>query len=245
MRDGHKMVRAALFVFALVAVFASQARAVTYLDAIPFLAAAGAAADTVQTSPIYTAISQDAFGTYNLASNRGGLHGLTTPNTGVISGSFSCAEPISQCFGSYAITITFPYTIVGFGGKLNYFDQATSSYLNLSLKPVFDIPLSILGAPPYTEGRSPFNYIGFYGQTFAPTDTLTLIWQPGVPPSSADAFAGFQLTSAVVLVATPEPTTAALLIAAMPAILFSALGRRRSGPGPKQASLTVGAAVTT
>lgn len=69
----------------------------------------------------------------------------------------------------------------------------------------------MLGAPPYTEGRSPFNYIGFYGQTFAPTDTLTLIWQPGVPPSSADAFAGFNLTSAVVLVATPEPTTAAFM----------------------------------
>lgn len=219
------MLRYAMVGGALLALAAAPARAAAYLDSGSFFYAVAASAPiVVRPSPLYTAASQDAFGTYNLDSGTGiSLHG-SAPAAGRIAGWFGCFGNTSQCFGAYKVTLTFPYAISGFAGQLNYFDQAATLD-----QPILNLPNSVFNGP-YVNGHSPYNYLGFYGETFAPTTTLSFVWRSGVAPLSRDAFAFFDLQQAVVLVSAPEPSSMAMLV--LPLVTGILSRRRQSLPGP-------------
>lgn len=221
------MLRCAMLGSALLAIAAAPAHATAYLDPGSFYNAIAAAAPVVLSpSPLYTAVSQDAFGSYDLNSGTvSSLHG-SAPAAGRISGSFGCFGSTSQCFGAYQVTLTFPYAISGFAGQLNYFDQAATLG-----QPILNLPSSVFNAP-YVNGQSPYNYLGFYGETFAPTTTLSFVWGPGVPPLSRDAFAFFDLQQAVALVPVPEPSSMATLV--LPAAAGILRRRRQPLPSPSR-----------
>ena len=161
--------------------------------------------------PSYTAVSTDAFGTPGATGSHAG-------GGGTFAGAFGCHSLIFPCSGAYQITYSLPFEIIGFGGQLAY-DNGF-----LSTTPVFAVPLS------------PSNsYDGFYGELFAATDELTLLWPAGL--LSTDSFANFSFADAQVVRAVTEPGPLLLLAFGL---LVLGLHRVASARAPRLAPLVRG-----
>lgn len=201
----------------MAAVYA-RAEAAVYTDAKLFQAATVGAKSI--SSPLYSAIYTDAYGSFSPPATVAGVL-FTRPIAGAITGQFGCFGNQNPCRGAYRETITLPYQITALSGQLSYYDQGIDGTGANS----FNLPLSAFS-------ESPFGYSGFYAETFAPTNTLTFSWGPGF--RSYDESANFTLSTALFIVATPEPAALALLLA--PIFGTIALQRRRQNGAKKVAT---------
>lgn len=176
------------------ALFAAAGPAVAgYYDPAAWFGALAARPDTVLVSvPGYSYVEEDAFGRYAPA---------TVAVAGRWSGRFSCSPAVNPCLGAYRATYTLPFEIVALAGRLRY----GFGYHGRPTLSFFDPP------PPRLSGFDDFQ--GFYGDVFAPTDTITVTWRDGLLNTDSASF--FLLTEAVVVRAAPiavtEPATIALL----------------------------------
>jgi hypothetical protein len=155
---------------------------------------------------VYTAGVFNPFGIPNPEFSYRSVY-LPSTEAGQLSGSFNCNSFIyGPCLGVTSISYTLPFEIIGLAGTLNY----NVGPGQLSDVGFFEFPRNSL-AP---DGN-PYRYTGFWGDTFAPTRTLTLNWLPG------DLSASFSLTNAQVVraVRVPEPGTLALLGTALLGLL--------------------------
>ncbi|MGG5890987.1 PEP-CTERM sorting domain-containing protein [Falsiroseomonas sp. HC035] len=132
---------------------------------------------------------------------------------GQMNGLFECQSFSTQCFGAHTITYTLPYEISGMAGDLSLGVWYLGS---LTEVPFFQLTDSVGGPYSYPD-NIPGTFKGFWGTTFAPTDTLTLTWTPGL--INTDAGANFTLSNLMVLktdttgaapVPVPEPASLAL-----------------------------------
>jgi hypothetical protein len=179
------------------------AAATVFLNAADWSTALSGEPVELLAFPAYTAVSTDAFSTPGASGSHAG-------GGGTFAGVFGCNSLIYPCSGAYQITYSLPFEIIGFGGQLAY----NNGYLPTT--PVFAVPLS------------PSNgYDGFYGELFAPTDELTLLWSPGL--LSTDSFANFNFANAQIVRAVTEPAPLLLLTFGLLALGFhrgaSARGR--------------------
>jgi hypothetical protein len=133
---------------------------------------------------------------------------------GQLAGNFGCVSFAWPCLGAHTVTYTLPFEIIGLSGMLNL----SAPNGQLSDIGFFEFPRNYV-AP---DGN-PFRYNGFWGDTFAPTNTLTIVWSPGV--FNTDNVGSFTLSNAQVVRATPvsEPASMALFVAG----LLGLLGVRR------------------
>jgi hypothetical protein len=205
-----------------------------------FRSSLGALNSHLDAMPAQSIVIADAYGTYTPATrfdlvytggpldvgfpypvfnpneyaNRGGGMGFNTPastEAGQIGGSFGCHSAYYRCLGAHTITYKLPYEIVGISGMLDLNNPWGGQLSDIGF---FEFPLNYV-AP---DGH-PYRYRGFWADTFAPTDTLTIVWSPGV--RNADSIANFLLTDAQVVraVRVPEPGTLALLGTALLGLL--------------------------
>jgi hypothetical protein len=132
-------------------------------------------------------------------------------DAGQLAGRFECHSFFYGCLGASTITYTLPYEIIGISGMLSL----NAGYGYLSDISFFEFDRSARG----TDGN-PYRYTGFWGDTFAPTNTITIAWRP------MDGFSSFSLTDAQVVraVRVPEPASLAIFGAG----LLGLLGARRS-----------------
>jgi hypothetical protein len=198
-----------------------------------FRSALGSLNSHLDDMPAQTIVITDLFGSYTPATrlepvNTGSIFNpfggqnpaivngrrLTPASTaaGQIGGNFECSSPIYGCLGAHTITYTLPYEIVGLAGTLDY---------RCGFRPCFYDVIPFLDVPPpaVLTLENAGGYTGFWGTTFAPTSTLTVVWSPGL--RGADNFASFLLTDAQVVraVRVPEPGTLALLGTALLGLL--------------------------
>jgi hypothetical protein len=204
-----------LVVVAVMLRLCSPGQAEVYTDATSFQNAIGGASLT--SSPLYSSTYGDAYGNFSPPAQRAGTN-FTAPVEGSISGQFGCFGNKNPCNGAYRETITFPIAVTAIEGQLSLFDETLAFSTSESLLGLSKSLLVSQYLSPNLLG-SPNQYEGFYAETFAPTRTLTFNWIPGL--YSADARAEFTLSSALVLVDTPEPATWAILLMPMLGIVIS------------------------
>lgn len=213
------------------------ASAAAYLTEEAWLAALPFPAPVVPLPP-HSATAQDAFATYEngvpqtvtyFTSNAPNASALTITWTwnldisgGQMNGYFHCVSYSYPCLGAHTITYTFPFNIIGMSGHLMYyFGPLGEPEYSINF---FDIPKPApTSDDPYYPTR-PWISEGFYGALFAPTNTITMTWLPGL--RNIDEAAFFILRSARVALAVPEP--AALLVLAG-GLLGLGFGRRMRG----------------
>ncbi len=229
-----------------------QARATAYLDEAAWNAAIGGAATS--PFPAHVAVAQDAFATYargvpQEVTYTTGPFGPPVTRTitwildtsaGQWGGSFACNSFAYPCLGAYRITYTLPFDIVGFAGTLV---QSLGTDLWPGL-PFFETPEPACFAPDATDPyydctRLPLAFRGFYGATFAPTRSFSILWSAGL--ISADDAESFRLFGARVVPA-PEPASLPLLAAALGLLLPM---RRRGASALPVASSPAGPAPVT
>jgi len=162
-----------------------------------------------QNTPTYVGPGANPYNPTGLAT-RGFLGELPDSATGEWSGFVTCHSAYSGCLGITEITYRLPYRISGIAGDLDYrFGYASDTADAL---PFFGFDRSFFD--PVLGSR----YQGFWGNIFAPTNTISILWA-----HPADSFAAFSLTNARVLladaVAVPEPGTLAVFGTALIALL--------------------------
>ncbi|MFC0386039.1 PEP-CTERM sorting domain-containing protein [Muricoccus vinaceus] len=156
-----------------------------------------------QNTPVFVGPDANPYNPTGFAT-RGFLGDLPASGPGEWSGLFTCNSAYSGCLGATEITYRLPFAITGIAGNLDYgfgFSGDTADAL-----PFFGFDRSFFD-PEFGP-----RYNGFWGEVFAPTDTIRVRWS-----DPADSFAFFNLSSAVVVQArssptsVPEPASAALL----------------------------------
>lgn len=159
--------------------------------------------------------------------------GMSDGMGGSLKGHFECVSPISGCLGAHTITYTLPFEITGLAGDL---DLGIWYLGSLSVIPFFELTDAMGG--PYSYPDHPYGtYEGFWGTTFEPTKSLTIVWTPGL--GSADAGANFSLSNLLVLTggassavtAVPEPASMAIFGVGL-AGLLTLRGRRNKARSP-------------
>ena len=136
---------------------------------------------------------------------------------GQLGGNFGCVSFAWPCLGAHTITYNLPFEIIGLSGLLN---------LSVPNGQLSDVRFFEFARNSVAPDGNPFRYNGFWGDIFAPTNTLTILWSPGV--FNTDNFGGFTLSSAQVVRATPvsEPASMTLFGAGLLGLL-GLLGVRR------------------
>lgn len=183
---------AAVVVALAVLVSTPQKAEAAFLSSNDWLAALSSQpSQMLATFPSYSLVTEDAFA----------ITGPVQVNTtGQWAGFFGCNSAVNPCLGAYRAAYTLPFEIIGYRGDLFY------DFSDSSSGPPAIIGLDVSDA----LGANPPTYTGFYGDFFAPTNTLLLSWPPGFV--STDDQTRFLLSSAqVVLAPVPEPSSLILL----------------------------------
>ena len=124
-------------------------------------------------------------------------------DAGTLGGNFGCVSFAWPCLGAHTVTYTLPFEIIGLAGLLDY--RTGYGPFNFGDIPFFELPM-----PTVFTVENAYRFTGFWGDTFAPTNTLTIVWSPGL--RSTDDYSNFSLSNAVVVRATPVPEPASMVL---------------------------------
>ncbi|MCR0982992.1 PEP-CTERM sorting domain-containing protein [Roseomonas populi] len=221
---------------------APRAEAAIYQDAASWAAALSSIGQYGSTDllglPSYEAAYQDAFGTWtkgtvydpvptglaaypyndpNATSSRGFMASFANPSVpGGLGATFTCYSNIYPCLGSYRVTFTLPYQIIGLTGALHL---AADYWPGPDFMPELGGGKIVSGTA-WKDPQSSY----FFGALFdAPTNMFTVSWT-GQAQTNLDLFASFALSN-VQVVTVPEPASSALLGVGL--IVLAGVARRR------------------